>query len=185
MRQVLDGLPARGDPRQDLLAGAGRKGAGHLPIYQGQMEGHGAAAFHAADCARGLHRLRGLHRYLPGKEQERRQPEGHQHGAPGAVARDRAGELGVLPRTARGGSLQAVAQPGEGPATAAAALRVLRRLRGLRRDGLRQAADAVVRRPAVHRQRHRLLVDLRWQPAHHALHLEPRGARSDLGQLAV
>ena len=75
--------------------------------------------------------------------------------------------------------------PGQGPATAAAALRVLRRLRGLRRDGLHQAADAALRRPALYRQRHRLLVDLRRQPAHHALHQQRAGPRTDVVQLAV
>jgi pyruvate-ferredoxin/flavodoxin oxidoreductase len=35
------------------------------------------------------------------------------------------------------------------------------------------------------RQRHRLLVDLRRQPAHHAVHDEPRGARPGLGELAL
>ena len=46
-----------------------------------------------------------------------------------------------------------------------AAVRVLRRLRRLRRDALPQAAVAAVRRPPAGRQRHRLLVDLRRQPA--------------------
>ena len=51
-----------------------------------------------------------------------------------------------------------------------AALRVLRRLRRLRRDALRQAAHPALRRPRPDRQRHRLLLDLRRQPADHALH---------------
>ena len=51
-----------------------------------------------------------------------------------------------------------------------AAVRVLGRLRRLRRDPLPQAAHADVRRPAGDRQRHRLLLDLRRQPADHALH---------------
>ena len=50
----------------------------------------------------------------------------------------------------------------------AATVRVLRRLRGLRRDAVPQAALPAVRGPADDRQRHRLLVDLRRQPAHHA-----------------
>ena len=57
----------------------------------------------------------------------------------------------------------------QGFATVAAAVRVLRGLRRLRRDALRQAAHAVLRRPDVDRQRHGLLVDLRRQPALHAL----------------
>jgi hypothetical protein len=43
----------------------------------------------------------------------------------------------------------------------------LRRLRRLRRDALRQADHPALRRPHADRQRHRLLVDLRRQPAHH------------------
>ena len=81
--------------------------------------------------------------------------------------------------------VQAFAHAGEGPSTAAAALRVLGRLRGLRRNGVHQAAHAVVRRPAVHRQRHGLLVDLRRQPADHALYVERAGPRADVVQLAL
>ena len=43
------------------------------------------------------------------------------------------------------------------------------RVRGLRRDPVSQAAVAAVRRPADRGQRHRLLVDLRRQPADHAV----------------
>ena len=42
-----------------------------------------------------------------------------------------------------------------------------------------------LRRPRAHRQRHRLLVDLRRQPAHHALLAQRRRPRPGLGQLAV
>ena len=45
-----------------------------------------------------------------------------------------------------------------------AAVRVLRRVRGLRRDAVSQAALAAVRRPDAGRERDRLLVDLRRQP---------------------
>ena len=45
-------------------------------------------------------------------------------------------------------------------------------VRGLRRNALPEAADPTLRRPAVHRQRHRLLFHLRRQPAHHTLHQE-------------
>ena len=70
-------------------------------------------------------------------------------------------------------------------AAAAAAVRVLRRLRRLRRDAVHPAAHPAVRRPAGDRQRHRLLVDLRRQPADHAVHDRRRRARSGLEQLAV
>ena len=50
-----------------------------------------------------------------------------------------------------------------------AALRVLGRVRGVRRDAVPQAGDPALRRPDDRRQRHRLLVDLRRQPADHAV----------------
>ena len=57
----------------------------------------------------------------------------------------------------------------QGLADARAAVRVLGRVRWLRRDALPQAGDPTVRRPDARRQRHRVLVDLRWQPAHHSV----------------
>ena len=66
-----------------------------------------------------------------------------------------------------------------------AAVRVLGRLRRLRRDAVPQAAHAALRRPPADRQRHRLLVDLRRQPADHAVHDEPRRPRPGLVELAL
>jgi hypothetical protein len=73
----------------------------------------------------------------------------------------------------------------KGSAVPAAAVRVLGRLRRLRRDAVRQAADAAVRRPPADRQRHRLLVDLRRQPADDAVHVRTRRPRPGLVELAV
>ena len=67
----------------------------------------------------------------------------------------------------------------------AAAVRVLRRLRGLRRDALPQGAVPAVRRPADDRERDRLLVDLRRQPADHPVDHRRRRARPGLVQLPV
>ncbi len=80
---------------------------------------------------------------------------------------------------------QARTRAGQGHSAAAAAVRVLRRLRRLRRDALHQAAHPAVRRPRDDRQRHRLLLDLRRQPADHALRHEHRRPRPGLVQLAV
>ena len=71
---------------------------------------------------------------------------------------------------------------GEELAAARAAVRILRRVCGLRRDALPQAADAAVRRPARRRQRHRLLVDLRRQPADDAVVAERRRAAARRGR---
>ena len=68
--------------------------------------------------------------------------------------------------------------PATGPG---AAVRILRRLLGLRRNALSQAALATFRRSRAYRQCHRLLFDLRRQPAHHTVDEElptavvPRG----------
>src|SRR6266545_4124548 len=61
----------------------------------------------------------------------------------------------------------------------------VRHLLGLRRDAVPEAAHPAVRRPAGRRERHRLLVHLRRQPAHHALGSQRRRARPSLVQLAV
>ena len=63
----------------------------------------------------------------------------------------------------------------------AAAVRVLRRLRRLRRNALHQADDPALRRPRADRQRHRLLLHLRRQPADHALHAATRKAAARPG----
>ena len=57
--------------------------------------------------------------------------------------------------------------------------------RRLRRDALHQAHHAIVRRPDADRQRHRLLVDLRRQPALHALHADAGGQGAGVVELAV
>ena len=74
---------------------------------------------------------------------------------------------------------------GQGLAVPAAAVRVFGRLCRLRRDALLQAADPALRRPAADRQRHRLLVNLRRQPADDALHHQRRRPRPRLVQLAL
>ena len=66
-----------------------------------------------------------------------------------------------------------------------AAVRVLRRLRRVRRDAVPEAALAAVRRPPDGRQRHRLLVDLRRQPADDAVDGQRRRARPGVVELAV
>ena len=64
----------------------------------------------------------------------------------------------------------------EGVAVLPAALRVLRRLLRLRRNAVREAGDPALRRPDGRRQRNRVLLDLRRQPAHNAV-----GARTTTG----
>ena len=52
-------------------------------------------SLHAAGRSGRLHRLRSLRGSLPGKEQERSQAQGDQHGTAGAAARSRARQLGT------------------------------------------------------------------------------------------
>ena len=91
----------------------------------------------------------------------------------------------VLPQPARGA-------PGAGQhrrparlAAAQAAVRVLGRVLGLRRDAVPEAAVATLRRPPGGGQCHRLLVDLRRQPAVHAVVAERRRPGSGLGEQPV
>jgi hypothetical protein len=76
-------------------------------------------------------------------------------------------------------------RPDQGLAAARHLLRVLRRLRRLRRDRLRQAAEPALRRPPGRGQRHRLLLDLRRQPAHHPVGAGRRRPRPRLVELAL
>ena len=135
--------------------------------------------------ARRLHRLRPVRRCLPRQGQDAGQAQGDRHGAEDPAPGARAGRLGLLPHDPRRRSDQGQARHGQGLAVPAAAVRVLRGLRRLRRDALHQAHHAVVRRPHVDRQRHRLLVDLRRQPALHALLADARGQGSGMVELAV
>ena len=86
-------------------------------------------------------------------------------------------ELGFLPEAS--GTRPPQNQTGDdSPAAGAgAAVRVLRRVRGMRRNALSEAALAAVRRPRDRGQRDRLLLDLRRQPADHAIGEECRRPR--------
>ena len=66
-----------------------------------------------------------------------------------------------------------------------AAVRILGRLRGLRRDAVPQAAHATLRRSPADRERDRLLVDLRRQPADDAVHDESRRTGAGVVELAL
>ena len=121
----------------------------------------------------------------PAKDKTNPKHKAHRHAPAGAAARGRARQLRVLPESARDadhgaaeGRPQVLAVPG-------AALRVLGRVRGLRRDAVPQAADAAVRGPDPHLERDRLLVNLRRQPADGAVHHQPRRPRAGLVELAL
>ncbi len=93
--------------------------------------------------------------------------------------------VGLLPHHPRDRPRRAPPRLGEGFPGAAAAVRVLGCLRRLRRNAVHQARHPVVRRPDDRGQRHRMLVDLRCQPADHPVCHERRGAGTGVEQLVV
>ena len=180
VRPLLPGLPARGDPHQGLPHIGTRKQAGRLSVGALQRQGISRLSPDRPGRPRRLHRLRRLRRCLPGQKQGDGQAQGHQHGTEARPPRSRAGQLRFLPRDPRDRPQAGQVRGGQGLATAPAALRVLRRLPRLRRDALSQADESALRRPRHDRQRHRLLIDLRRQPAHDALRPEQAGQGPDL-----
>ena len=141
---------------------------------------------HAAGVRRGLHRLRAVRRGVPGRRHRADPARKAINLAPReplvAAERENIAFFETLPANDRSrvdfGTVR-------GTQFLRAAVRVLRRLRRVRRDAVPEAALAAVRRPADDRQRDRLLVDLRRQPAHHAVDGRRRRARPGLVELAV
>ena len=148
---------------------ASRGRTGRVPLDRLPLERRAGPEVHAAGGARGLHRVRAVRRGVPGQGPREPAAQGDRHGAPAPPARGGAHELRLLPVAARSGAARGAADRRQGVAVPPAAVRVLGRMRGLRRDAVREAADAALRRPRAHRERHRLLVDLRRQPANDAV----------------
>ena len=138
---------------------------------------------HAAGLRRGLHRMRAVRRGMPGHRAGRPGAQGDQPRGARAARRGRARQHRVLRDAPGDGPLAGRLRHRARHAVPRAAVRVLRRLRGLRRDAVHQAAVAAVRRPADGRQRDRLLVDLRRKPADDALDDRRRRARPGLVEL--
>ena len=155
-----------------------------MPLDGAGPAGH--AVTRLAGLPRGLHRLRAVRRGLPGRRRPASPTRKAINLAPGEPQLDAGREniafFETLPVNDRSrvdfGTVR-------GTQFLLAAVRVLRRLRRLRRDALPQAAVPAVRRPADNRQRHRLLLDLRRQPAHHPVDHQRPGPRTGLVELAV
>ena len=156
-----------------------------VPVGAAQRARPPGHPLHAAGLRRGLHRLRAVRRGLPGEGAGRPGPQGDQPRAARAAAGAGARQHRVLRDAAGQRPLAGRLRHRARHPVPGAAVRVLRRLRRLRRDALHQAALAAVRRPADRRQRDRLLLDLRRQPADHAVDDERRRARAGLVELAV
>ena len=186
VQQVRDGLPARGHPRQGLSDPAALAGrAGDLQVDRRSRRRISRATATrsrsrprtapAARCASRSARPRTSPTRATRRSTWRRR---RRCARPSATTR-------VLPRAARGRPHARCALDVKGTQFLAAAVRVLRRVRRLRRDAVHQAADAALRRPRADRERHRLLVDLRRQPADHAVLRRTATAAARPGQLAV
>ncbi len=185
VRAVFAGLPPRDDPPEGLRSGPAGRAPGRLQGRRLQGQGVPRLEVRRAGSPRRLHRLRPVRRRLPRQGQGESQAQGDRHGVEAAASRPRAGGLRLLYDDSRRRPLEGQARHDQGLAIAAAAVRVLRGLRRLRRNALCQAPYAVLRRSDADRQRHGLLVDLRRQPALHAVHGQPRRPRPVVVELAV
>ena len=134
---------------------------------------------------RGLHRVRRLRGELPGAQPDRRRGQGDQHGTERRIIETGRASIAFFETLPWADRTRVNFANVRGVQFLRAAVRVLRRLRRVRRDAVSQAAVAALRRPPADRQRDRLLVDLRRQPADDALGDERRRARAGVGQLAV
>ena len=156
-----------------------------LQVRAGQRARLSRTAASRCRSTRGLHRLRPLRRGLPGRSPTRARRQGDQHGATRrrcssaeraniALLRDAARRT-----TARGSTSPTSRRPVPQPLfefSGACA--------GCGETPYLSCSPAV-RRPAAGRQRDRLLLDLRRQPADDALDHERGGPRPGLGELAV
>ncbi len=186
VQSVRAGVPARGDPgeglRRERAGQAPRRRSSRRSIRGNEYKGkHFTIQVAPEDCTgcnlcvnvcpakdrtNPKHKAIDMHPQAPLRDAER-------------VNYDFFLDLPEVDRTATDADRsQELAVPG-------AAVRVLGRLRGLRRDAVPEAAHAALRRPPAHRERHRLLVDLRRQPADDALHHESRRTRPGVVELAL
>ena len=112
-------------------------------------------------------------------------PQGDQHGADRAAPRRAARALGGVPGHPAARPRPDPARHDQGQPGPGAAVRVLRRVQRLRRDAVPAPRQPAVRRPDGDRQRDRLLLDLRRQPADDAVDRQRGRPRPGLEQLAV
>ena len=149
VQQVRAGLPARGDPRQGLRPGRARASA---PATFKSMRLQGQRSSRARSTRsrwrpRTAPAARCASMVCPAKDKANPRHKAIDMAPQRAAARGRARELRVLPRACPRPTARRVQARRQGHAVPPAALRVLGRLRRLRRDAVRQAADAALRRP--------------------------------------
>ena len=185
LRQVRARLPARRHSHEGVRAVRTRGRARRLQVEGVEGEGPPGDVHDDPGLAGRLHRLPHLRRDVPGEGQAASRAQVARLAREGRARRRRARALGLLPHAPGDGPHEGAAGDREGLADAAAAVRVLRRLLGLRRDAVPEAPDAAVRRPHARRERDRVLVHLRRQPADDAVDDERRRARPRVGELAL
>ena len=138
-----------------------------------------------AGLRRGLHRMRIVRRGMPGDDARSTSDQSDQSRCPRTSRARVACERRLLRNPAGGRQNSRRLRHRARYSVPATAFRVLRCMRGLRRNAVRQAVVAVVRRPADDRQCDGLLVHLRRQSAHDAVDHERRRPRARVVELAV
>ena len=185
VRPVRHRLSAQRDSGEVLRREPPRGRAGRVQGGADQRARLSRLALHAAGLRRGLHRVRRVRGELPGAQPGRRRRQGDQHEGPARAPRGRPREHPLLRDAALGRSHAREFRQRARRAVPRAAVRVLGRVRRLRRDAVPQADVAALRRSAADRQRDRLLVDLRRQPADDAVGGQRRRPRAGVGELAL
>ena len=165
LRQVRAGLSAHGDPHEGVRADRRRPRARDVPAQGVARPREPRQVDDDPGRAGRLHGVRRVRRRLPGQVQGGRQAQGDRHDAEGRAPGRRAGEPRLLPGHPAGRPARGEGRLDQGLADARAPVRGQRGLRGVRRDAVPEAPLADVRRPDPGRERHRLLLDLRRQPA--------------------
>ena len=185
VRQLQLRLPAQRDPLPPVRAIPVERCAGRVPVGTAQRSRASGDALHAAGLRRGLHRVRAVRRGLSGLGARRRGAQGDQPRGDRATDARRAREDRVLRAAAAQRPHAGRLRHGARHAVPGAAVRVLRCVRRVRGDPIPEARLAAVRRPADDRQRDRLLLDLRREPAHDAMDGRCGRARPGMVELAV
>ena len=185
VQSMRAGVSARGHPGQGVRRRPARRRAADVQVRALQRARVQGAGVHDSGGAGGLHGLQPVRERLPGQGSDQPPAQGDRHAPAGAAPRRRAGQLRVLSRPARHRARRSAESRPQDVAVPRAAVRVLGGVRRVRRNAVHQAAHAALRRPRPGGERHGLLVDLRRQPADHAVHDQPRRARAGVVELAV
>jgi len=154
VQQVRDGLPARRDPGQGLRPGklaAAPATFKSMDFKGNEFKGMKYTIQVAPEDCTGCTPVRGR---VPGQGQVEPEAQVARHAPAEAAPGARGRELRVLPGPA-GGRSGKVKLDVKGSQFFQPLFELLGRVRGVRRDSLRQAHDAAVRRPAADWQRHR------------------------------